>query len=116
MKNKILIFTIIISSLLLVSAIKAKEIAMIVPDSQHLDSELDQKVYDILTQMGHSIFLVDGSTSVDYNDFDLIVVVGSPKNADRLGSWGSNIPVNDVPTIAIDAAHIDDWGWVKPFG
>jgi len=115
-RNKIFFASLLLFSLLFISSANAAEIAMVVQNSQHLNPDLEQNVYNILTQMGHDVFLVDANTSVNWNDFDLIVVVGSPTSVDRLGPFASNIPVNDIPTIAIDARNVGNWGWVKSSG
>jgi len=115
-KKRKMLFASIFLSLFFVSSARAADVALVVLNSQQLDQVHEQKVHDILTQMGHSVFLVDSSTTVDYTNFDLIVVVGSPSNTVRLGPFAKDIPVNDIPTIAIDASYIDDWGWVKPSG
>jgi hypothetical protein len=105
--------------LTLASSIEAKSVAMIVKDSTSLSSLYEKKIKNILTDMGLNVTLVDKNTAVNYNDFDLIVVAGRPSTAsssDMLDSFVKDIPVNDVPTLAIDSQFVGDWGWVDVSG
>ena len=101
------------------SAIEAKNVAMIVKDSSSLSNLYEKKIRNILSDMGLNVTLVDKNTVVDYSKFDLIVVAGRPSIAnsnDMLDSFVKDIPVNDVPTIAIDSQFVGDWGWVDVSG
>ena len=121
MKNKIILSALIFFFLFLnlVSSIEAKNVAMIVKDSSSLSSLYEKKIKNILTDMGLDVTLVDKNTVVEYNNFDLIVVAGRPLTAsssDMLDSFVKDIPVNDVPTLAIDSQFVGDWGWVDVSG
>jgi hypothetical protein len=100
----------------LVSAAEAKNVALIVKDVSSLSNFHEKKIQKILDEMGLSITLVDKNTAVDYSKFDLIVVAGRPGNAywyELLDSFVKDVPVNDVPTIAIDTQFVNYWGWAN---
>jgi uncharacterized membrane protein len=102
--------------LLLSASAGAVDVAMVVKDAGSLDTTHEQKVYDVLSGMGFNITLVDKDVSVNYYDFSLIVVAGRPSDVysyQHLDDFVAGIPVNDVPTVAIDYKFPDDWGWVK---
>jgi len=94
----------------------AANIAMVVKDASSLDPTHEQRIYNILSDMGHDITLVDKNVGVNYNNFDLIVVAGRPLSGGSMDSFVANIPVNDVPTIAIDFVSPNNWGWVSNTG
>jgi len=94
----------------------AAEIAMVVKNANSLDLTHEKRIYDILSEMGHDVTLVDKNIGINYNTYDMIVIAGRPFGGGQLDSFVANIPVNEVPTIAIDYYYLDDWGWVKPPG
>src|SRR3989338_9281168 len=119
MRNQKLFLSIILTFLLTLSVVQsatAANVAMVVANSLSLDVTHEKKIFNLLNQSGHSITLVDKNSNVDYNSFDLIVVAGRPRTGIMLDSFVANIPVNKVPTIAIDQGYPDDWGWVRPAG
>ena len=99
------------------SVVSAKNVALIVKDVNNLDQMHEQKLFDILVSMNHAVTLVDQSSSVNYNNFDLLVVAGRPASANPLpASFLQSLPVNSIPTIAIDAYSLYSWGWVDSGG
>ena len=119
MRNQKLFLSIILTFLLTLSVVQsatAANVAMVVANSLSLDVTHEKKIFNLLNQSGHSITLVDKNSNVDYHSFDLIVVAGRPRPGIMLDSFVANIPVNKVPTIAIDQGYPDDWGWVRPAG
>jgi hypothetical protein len=101
------------------SSVQAARVALIVKDSTSLSNEFEKKIYNILLNMGFDVSPIDKNSVVDYSQFDLIVVAGRPGNVysyEHLDDFVANIPVNDIPTIAIDSVYIDDWGWVASTG
>ena len=67
--------------------------------------------------MDYSITLIDKNSNADYSNFDLIIIAGRPGNVysyEHLDDFVADIPVNDYPTIGIDSAYPDDWGWIEP--
>ena len=99
-----------------VNAADVKNVAMIVKNAASLDNTHEKRIYDILLDMGHDVTLVDKNIGVNYYSYDLIVIAGRPLGSSTLDSFVANIPVNDIPTIAIDYAYLDEWGWVKAPG
>lgn len=114
------IFSTILFSTLLVSNAYAstKSVALVVKDKNSLSEVHEKKIYWILKDLGLDLTLVDKSVSVNYNNFDLIVVAGRPLISEKyqLDSFVANIPVNEVPTIGIDFGYLDDWGWARQSG
>jgi len=101
------------------SSVQAARVALIVKDSTSLSNTHEKKINNILTTMGFDVTLIDKNSIVDYSQFDLIVVAGRPGNVysyEHLDNFVANIPVNDIPTVAIDSVYIDDWGWIIPGG
>jgi hypothetical protein len=115
-KKHLTLLSLIAFSFLLVSSAQAAKVAMIVKSSASLSDIHEKKVYTTLENMNYAITLVDKYTSINYNNYDLIVVAGRPTSADRLDDFVANLPVNDIPTIAIDYYYVDKWGWVEPQG
>jgi len=106
----------IIFSLIFISSVQAANVAMVVKSSTSLSDLHEKKIYNTLQQMMHTITLVDQYNQVDYHNYDLIVVAGRPSSDAALDNFVAYLPVNEIPTIAIDYHYIDDWGWVKPGG
>jgi hypothetical protein len=104
--------------LCLASSVQAAKVALIVKSTTSLDEEHEKRIFNTLNSMGHEITLVDKYVTVDYNNFDLIVVAGRPlfSSSKLLDSFVADVPVNDVPTIGIDFTYLDDWGWVTTSG
>ena len=94
------------------SQVQAAEVAMIVEDINSLSVVHEIPVKNILIDLGHSVTLVDENVIVDYSQYKLIVVAGRPCHEISLKNFVANIPVNDIPTIAIDYYYPVDWGWV----
>ena len=103
---------------LFASSAFAANVAMVVKDASALSADHEQKIYDILNDLGHNVTLVDKNVNVDYFDYDLIVIAGRPygSSSEGLDSFVSDIPVNEIPTIGIDYLFLDDWGWVQGNG
>jgi len=113
MEKILCISVIFFLSLSLVSAAEAKNVAMVVKDTNNLSDLYEKKIYRALNEMGTNVTLVDKNTVVNYNDFDAIVIAGRPELAyESLDDFVKNIPVNDIPTVAVDGYFIKDWGWV----
>lgn len=118
MKHLEAILSITIGLLLILSTVtaaEAKKVAVIVKDSTSLSELYETKLQRILDEMGFNTTLVDKNVVVNYTDFDLIVIAGRPGNTyfyEQLDDFVKDIPVNDVPTIAIDSRFAYDWGWV----
>jgi len=111
-------FFLALFSLLFTSDAFALTAALVVKDAKSLSELHERRIELVLKEMGFDITLVDKDVTVDYNNFDLIVVAGRPMIAERyqLDSFVANIPVNDVPTIGIDYAYLVDWDWAKSPG
>jgi hypothetical protein len=92
------------------SNVLAADVAMVVKDATALSPEHEQPIYNILESMDHNVTLVDKNVIVDYYNHDLIVVAGRPLSS-TLDDFVANVPVNKIPTIAIDYRFLDDWGW-----
>src|SRR3989344_2356941 len=86
MKSKL--FLIFISILFISQYTIAAKVALVVNNSNSLDDYHEDRIKDILLGLNHTITLVD-------------------KNSN------ASIPVNDVPTIAIDYYYVDDWDWTS---
>lgn len=97
----------------LVAAVEGADIALVVKDANSLNLDHEQRIYNILNDMGHDVFLVDKNIGVNYTNFDLVVIAGRPLGGGPLDSFVASIPANDVPTILIDYYYPDDFGWVK---
>ncbi len=108
------LFAVVLFSALFSCSVRAADVAMVVKDKNFLSEEFETRIYSVLQSMGQSITLVDGASSVNYHDFDLIVIAGRPLVSRELDldSFVSNIPVNEVPTLATDYSHVPGWGWV----
>jgi hypothetical protein len=89
-----------------------------VKDAHSLSDVYERRVDLVLKEMGFDLTLVDKDVSVNYDNFDLVVIAGRPLVSERyqLDSFVADIPVNDVPTIGIDYSYVDDWGWAKAPG
>jgi len=105
-------------SFTIVHGVSAANVALVVKNINNLDSNHEKPVLNLLNQTGHNITLVDKTVNVDYKNFDLIVIAGRPASGagEPLDSFVAGIPVNDVPTIAIDQTYPVAWGWTKPIG
>jgi hypothetical protein len=104
---------------LTLSSVQAAKVALIVKNSTNLSNYHEKKISNILTTMGFDVTPIDKDSIVDYSQFDLIVVAGRPGNVysyEHLDSFVANLPVNDIPTVAIDSSYPDDWGWILPVG
>lgn len=118
--NSKLIFALSIIPILLsinISAVSAKNVALAVMNSSSLDPVHEQPLYNILTSMNETVVLVDQNTNISWNSIDLLVVAGRPSRAPQLPpSFAANLPVNTIPTIAIDYYNLYNWGWVSVGG
>jgi len=114
-KRSLMLMSLFFFSLVFVSSVHAANVGMVVKNSLSLSYLYETKIYQTLKNMGNSVTLIDRYTSVNYNNFDLIVVVDRSYQTNELGSFVSNIPVNSIPTIGIDYYHLEDWGWVDSF-
>jgi len=108
-------------SLFLISSVYAtSKVALIVKDTNSLSQKHEEKVHQILTEIGFEVVLIDkDSTDVNYSDYAFIVIAGRPADVfsyEHLDDFVADIPVNDYPTIAIDSTYPDDWGWIRPGG
>jgi len=99
-----------------VCSAKAANVALVVKNANSLSNEYEERIRQILNYMGHQVTLIDKNSNVNYEDFNLIVIAGRPSSSDTLDNFVSNIPVNDIPTIAVDYAYLESWGWVAPGG
>lgn len=115
--NSKIVFALSLIPILLVSNISiaaAKNVALAVMNVNSLDPINEQPLYNILTSMNESVTLVDQNSNVNWNKFDLIVVAGRPPASSPLPqSFALSIPVNSVPTIAIDFYYPYSWGWIN---
>ncbi|MDI6826212.1 MAG: CARDB domain-containing protein [Candidatus Aenigmarchaeota archaeon] len=101
------------------SAVHAVKVALVVKNVSSLSYVHEKKISNVLAQMNLEVIPIDKDSVVNYSEFDLIVVAGRPGNVysyEHLDSFVAQLPVNDYPTIAIDAAYPDDWGWCLPGG
>jgi len=114
MKSKI--FLIFISILFISQYVMAEQVALVVNNTSNLDDYHEDRINNILLGLNHTVTLVDKNSNVNYSQFDLIVVAGRPFGVTSLNNSTANIPVNDVPTIAIDYYYLDDWGWTSNSG
>ena len=102
---------------LTLSSVQAIKVALIVKNATSLSNQYEKKVNNTLTTMGFDVTPIDKDSTVDYSQFDLIVVAGRPGNIysyQHLDSFVADLPVNDIPTVAIDSSYPDDWGWIMP--
>jgi hypothetical protein len=116
-KKTLAILGIMLGIILFSSIVHAKSVALVVKNANSLSEIHERKVLRVLNDMGFSTTLVDKNSNVTYSNFDLIVIAGRPGNvgsANALDSFVANIPVNNIPTVAIDAIYPPYWGWVKP--
>jgi hypothetical protein len=116
MKKAIALLTVVFFLFSLASSVQAAKVALVVKDSTKLSDTYEKRVSQLLIQMGNTVTYVDKYTSINYRNYDLIVIVGRSWGSDVLDDFVANIPVNDVPTIGGDFAYITDWGWVKEGG
>jgi hypothetical protein len=117
--NKNFIFGFIISLFLVTSVYASDKVGLVVKNVDSLSYIHEDPVFDILTDMGFDIDLIDKDSIVDYSEYDIIVIAGRPGNVysyEHLDEFVADIPVNDYPTVAIDSAYPDDWDWVSPSG
>lgn len=119
MNSKIIFSAFSISLFLLLnfSVVSAKNVALIVTNVSSLDPIHEQPLYDILTSMNNTVTLVDKNSNVNLNNFNLMVVAGRPASGTPLpSSFAQNLPVNSVPTIALDYYNLYSWGWSPTSG
>jgi len=99
------------------SLASAKNVALAVANANSLDPIFEQPLYNILTSMNNTVTAVDQNSNVNLNNFDLLVVAGRPPTASPLpSSFAASLPVNSMPTIAIDYYNLYNWGWVQGGG
>ena len=116
MNPKIVILGIFLGVLLITTLVEAKSVALIVKDKNNLSQQHEKRVFDALQAMGFNITLVDKTSNVTYTDFDLLVIAGRPGDLptwQKLDDFVADLPVNDMPTVAIEPTFVDDWNWVK---
>lgn len=115
---KIKIFTWIFLTLLIFTAAYSKEVALVVKNANSLDYSHEARIRGILQKMGFQVSLIDkNSVNVDYSKYALIVIAGRPGDASYAGmldTFVAEIPVNNYPSIVIDSAYPDDFGWIEP--
>ena len=105
--------------LLLLPLVEAANIALIVKNSENLDYVHEYRINRVLRDMGHTVTLIDKSNyqNYDFNSFQAIVVAGRPSNvyvSGQLDDFVANLPVNTKPSVVIDSAYPDDFGWIQP--
>ena len=100
------------------SPASAADIAMVVKNASSLSVQHEQDIYDILAGMGYNVTLVDkgNEAGTDYSSFDLLLIAGRTIAETPLDGFVAGLPVNQVPTLAVDYHYPDDWGWVKSGG
>jgi len=106
-------------TLFLLSSVQATKVALIVKDANNLSPIHERPVKEALIDLGFNVTLVDKNSNITYSNYDLIVVAGRPSNVysyEHLDGFVADVPVNDYPTIAIDSAYPDDWGWISSGG
>jgi len=103
----IAVFAVFFIVFLSIPIIRASNVALIVENVNSLSEEHERRIYNLLINWGYDVSLVDKYTNVNYSDFDLLVLAFA---------HSKEIPVNDVPTIAIYHNYLNDWGWVKTWG
>ena len=118
-KIKFITYTLLVFFILslTLSSVQAIKVALIVKNSTSLSNQYEKKINNTLTTMGFDVTTIDKDSTVDYSQFDLIVVAGRPGNIysyQHLDSFVADLPVNDIPTVAIDSSYPDDWGWIMP--
>ncbi|MEM5777827.1 MAG: CARDB domain-containing protein [Candidatus Aenigmatarchaeota archaeon] len=109
----------IILIILLLPVTQAANIALVVKNSTNLDYVHEYRVNRVLRDMGHTVTLIDTSNyqNYDFNSFSAIVIAGRPSNvysSEHLDNFVATLPVNSKPTIVIDSAYPDDFGWIYP--
>ncbi|MBI5378362.1 MAG: hypothetical protein HZA82_07040, partial [Thaumarchaeota archaeon] len=119
--NKKIIFCMLLIFVLTInfaSLASASRIALVVENKNGLSELNDKKIYKTLNEMGNSVTLVDKTVSVNYFNFDLIVIVGNPSTSptNAVNSFIKDIPVNEVPTISLYQGFLTEWGWAKSGG
>lgn len=100
------------------SDVYAINAALVVKDASNLSPIHEQPILQLLENYGFNVTLVDKNAVVDYHTFNLIVVAGRPlvPASEQLDSFVAGIPVNDIPTIAIDYRYPAQWGWTDASG
>jgi hypothetical protein len=114
-KRYLTLIFVIAFGFLFLSTVQAAKVAMIVQSSTSLSDMHEKKIYQTLQNMKYTVTLVDKYTQINYNNYDLIVVAGRPAS-EGLDSFVANLPVNEIPTVAVDYYYPDKWGWVEPDG
>jgi hypothetical protein len=95
------------------SLVSATNVALVVNNADNLDRYFEKNVNLTLNEMGLNVTLIDENSNVNFSDFDMIVVAGRTLDKYPLPSFVADLPVNDIPTIAMDYYYLDEWGWVK---
>lgn len=116
MNTKTIFAMLVIPILLLLnfSAASAKNVALAVMNTSSLDPVHEQPLYNILIALNENITLVDQNTYINWNRINLLVITGRPYRATPLPAFfAANLPVNTVPTIAIDYFNLYNWGWTQ---
>jgi hypothetical protein len=112
-------FTVLVTATIflffLASNVYAANIALVVQNKNSLSEEHEIRIYNFLKNL-HDVTLVDKDVSVDYHNFDLIVIANNPfsSSVSTLNAFIKDIPVNEVPTLSLYPGFLDDWGWAKP--
>lgn len=109
----------IVFILLTISHVSASDIALIVKNATNLDYVHEYRINRVLRDMGFNVILIDknNAQSVDYNNYVAIVVAGRPSNVypdDQLDSFVASLPINRRPSVVVDSAYPDDFGWIYP--
>ena len=105
--------------LLSIANVCASDIALIVKNSTELDYIHEYRINRILKNIGFNVILIDKSNAdnVNYDNYAAIVIAGRPSNVnvyDHLDNFVASLPVNTHPTVVIDSAYPDDFGWIAP--
>ena len=91
----------------------AYEVAMVVQDSKSLSYNHEKPLEEILNDHGFKVTSIDSNSEVSYENFDIILVAGRPAHHIPLDDFVKEIPVEEIPTVAIDFYYPDDWGWAQ---
>lgn len=103
--------SLILFLLIFISTASAFNIALVVDNANRLSNIHEKPIYNILLEEGYNVTLVDANTEVNYSTIDAIVVAGRPCRETPLDEFAASLPVNEIPTVAIDCEYPDDWGW-----